>query len=132
MTQTMLHPPHTSRYSTAESALVDRRKSPRVPHQAAFNVRPILSDGIGKPILVVLQDLSATGMGIIHAEPMSCGQQYQIPLSESPLSLVCTVVRCEKMDENLYSVGFEFNSSAAAIDAGSRQLTGQAPPRGKA
>ena len=129
MSRTTLHPLH-SKYSTAESALVDRRKSPRVPHQAAFNIRPILSDGIGNPIQVILQDLSNTGIGIIHPTPMGCGEQYQIPLSaESGLSLVCTVVRCEKMDEDLYSVGFEFNSCAAAIEAGSRQLTGQARPR---
>jgi hypothetical protein len=43
------------------------------------------------------------------------------------MSLVCTVARCEQLDEGLYSVGFEFNSSPAAVDAGSRQLTGQAP-----
>ena len=129
MSRVMLHPLH-SKYSTAESAMVDRRKSVRVPHQAAFNIRPILSDGVGKPILVVLQDLSATGMGIIHSQPMGCGEQYQIPLDAgSSLSLVCTVVRCEKMDEDLYSVGFEFNSCAAAIEAGSRQLMGQTPPR---
>ena len=128
MSRMMLHPLHP-KYSTAESAMVDRRKSIRTTHQAAFSIRPILNDGIGKPVLVVLQDLSNTGMGIIHSHPMGCGEHYQIPLEAgSNLSLVCTVVRCEKMDEDLYSIGFEFNSCAAAIEAGSRQLRGQTRP----
>jgi hypothetical protein len=69
-------------------------------------------------------------MGVLHSVPMRLGQQYQIPLQRGiteAMSLICTVMRCEQLDEGLYSVGFEFNSSAAAIDAGSRQLTGQAP-----
>jgi len=88
---------------------------------------------VGRAVTVVLQDLSATGMGIIHSEPVRVGDQYQVPLTcevaaAAGLSLVCTVVRCERMDEELYWVGFEFNSSAAAIDAGSRQLTGSPAP----
>ena len=126
----MLHPLDPARYRTAESAMVDRRKCMRVPHAAAFQLRPLLNNGIGEPVTVVLQDLSATGMGIIHSHAMACGEQFQIPLSTATaLSLICTVVRCEKMDEELYSIGFEFNSSAAAVDAGSRQLTGQPLPR---
>jgi hypothetical protein len=125
-----LHPLDPAKYRTAESAMVDRRKSIRVPHQATFQLRPLLNNGIGEPITVVLQDLSATGMGVFHSHPMACGEQFQIPLSTAtPLSLICSVVRCEKMDEGLYSVGFEFNSSAAAVDAGSRQLTGHPVPR---
>ena len=110
--------------------MVDRRKAVRVPHRATFHIRPVLNNGVGEAITVVLQDLSTTGMGIIHPQPMACGEQFQIPLSAaSALSLICTVVRCEKMDEELFSIGFEFNSSAAAIDAGSRQLTGRGPRR---
>ena len=112
--------------------MVDRRKCVRVPHRAVFNLRPLLRDGVGEPVSVVLQDFSASGIGVIHSAPMACGEQYQIPLtaaSAASLSLICTVVRCEKMDEELFSIGFEFNSSAAAIDAGSRQLTGLTTPR---
>ena len=65
-------------------------------------------------------------MGALHAQPLHVGDQCQVPLTREvdaePLSLVCTVVRCEKMEEDLYSIGFEFNSSAAAVAEGSRQL----------
>jgi hypothetical protein len=106
----------------------DRRAAVRVPHRASFDIRPLLNDGVGKAITVILQDLSVSGMGVLHSHSLPLGQQFQIPLqrgfSES-LSLVCTVVRCEQLDEGLYSIGFGFNSSPAAVDAGSRQITGQ-------
>ena len=121
------------KYRTAESALVDRRRAVRVPHRAAFNLRPLLRDGVGDAFSVILQDLSVSGMGVIHTHPLRLGDQYQIPLTAGSAagttSLICTVVRCEQMDEELYSIGFEFNSNAAAIDAGSRQLTGHPAPR---
>ena len=123
--------PLSRKYRTAESAMTDRRKALRVPHRASFDIRPLLNDGIGAVVTVILQDLSVSGMGVLHSAPLRMGQQYQIPLQRGfgeALSLVCTVVRCEQLDEGLFSIGFEFNSSAAAVDAGSRQLTGQ-PPR---
>ena len=117
--------PSSRKYRTAESALSDRRRAARVPHRASFDIRPLLNDGMGSAVTVILQDLSSTGMGVLHSHPLDLGKQFQIPLqrgfSES-LSLVCTVVRCEQLDEGLYSIGLEFNSSPAAIDAGSRQL----------
>jgi hypothetical protein len=112
----------------AEAATLDRRQFPRVPHRATFNIRPLLPDGVGAPLCVVLQDISSSGMGIWHSLPLRVGDQFQIPLTRErtdPLTLICTCVRCEKLDERLYSVGFEFNSPTAAVDEGSRQLTGK-------
>jgi hypothetical protein len=127
--------PPPQRYRTAESAIVDRRRSVRIAHRAAFNVRQILSDGVGPAIMVILQDLSASGMGVLHSQPMRLGDVYQIPLTQQPtaaaaggMTLVATVMRCERMDDDLFSIGFAFNSSAAAVDAGSRQITGEPAP----
>src|SRR4051812_47987769 len=107
--------PTPRRYRTAESAMSDRRRAARIPHRASFDIRPILNDGMGTAVTVILLDLSSSGMGVLHSQPIAIGQQFQIPLqrgfSES-LSLVCTVVRCEQLDEGLHSIGFEFNSSA--------------------
>jgi hypothetical protein len=116
------------RSESASSATSDRRRFPRVPHRANFDIRPLLADGVGEPISVVLADMSTSGLGILHSTPLRVGDQFQIPLTRElaePLTLICTCVRCEKLDEGLYSVGFEFNSSTAAVDEGSRQLTGK-------
>ncbi|MEA2710979.1 MAG: hypothetical protein QOF78_3580 [Phycisphaerales bacterium] len=119
----------------------DRRRYPRATHRVVFNLRPLLNDGVGAPIAVVLQDFSILGMGIIHSTAMRRGDQFQIPLmrdgdicsgddgDSGRLSLVATVVRCEQLDDGLFNIGFEFNSSVAAVDEGSRQLTGQPAPR---
>jgi hypothetical protein len=92
----------------------DRRRHPRVPHKAVFNLRPVSANGAG--LSVVLQDLSISGMGIIHSDALRMGEHYQIPLTREgsnatdSLALVATVVRCEQLDDGLYSIGFQFNS----------------------
>jgi hypothetical protein len=114
--------------SATERNLGDRRGAIRVRHRTMFVIRQILSDGVGDPMTVVLVDLSDTGVGIIHSIPLRCGDQYQIPLtrgaatSES-MSLICTVMRCEMLDDGLYNIGMTFNSPARAVDDVRRQLT---------
>jgi hypothetical protein len=126
------------RESVVETAS-DRRRSPRAVHRVMFAIRPLLGGGggrggLGAPVEVILQDLSITGMGVIHSAALPQGEQFEIPLSRGeadvePMSLLATVVRCEQLDDGLFSIGFEFNSSAAVVDEGSRQLTGQPAPR---
>ena len=122
----------------------DRRRSPRATYRVVFNIYPLLVGGrVGGAVEVVLQDLSLVGMGIIHSTALPMGQQFQIPLvrgdegaaaantvaTGEPQALLATVVRCEQLDDGLFSIGFEFNSSADTVDQGSRQLTGQPAPR---
>ena len=105
--------PNNNVTATSQQAtdVADRRSSPRIPQRGKFDVRPILSNGVGPATTLVLQDISTGGLGALHSQPLHVGDQFQIPLTreagDEPLSLVCTVVRCEKMDEELYSVGFE-------------------------
>jgi len=126
-----LRSPHPGSAETAD----DRRRSPRAAYRVVFNLRPLLAGGrAGALVEVILQDLSLVGMGIIHSAAMRRGDQYEVPLQRGeagsePTSLIATVMRCEQLDDGLFNIGFEFNSSAAAIDEGSRQLTGRAARR---
>jgi len=128
----------TSSASSSSSSVdpSDRRRSPRIRQRGKFDIRPILPDGVGAPVTLVLVDISTGGLGALHAQPLRVGDQFQIPLTreagDEPLSLICTCVRCEKMDEELFSVGFEFNSSVAAVDQASRQITGKPARRASA
>jgi hypothetical protein len=75
--------------------------------------------------------LSITGIGVLHSSSLAMGERYEIPLAREgaePLSLLATVVRVERLDDDLYSIGLQFNSSAAVVDEGSRQLTGGRGP----
>ena len=128
-------PGRKRRQSVVETA-ADRRRSPRAAHRVMFNIRPLLDGGrgLGAPVEVILQDLSITGMGVIHSAAIQQGEQFEIPLSRGEadvesMSLLATCVRCEQLDDDLFSVGFEFNSSADVVDEGSRQLTGRPAPR---
>jgi hypothetical protein len=144
MREKSLNPARLNPSESAVETAADRRRSPRATYRVVFNVRPVLADGggggggggggLGAPVEVILQDLSITGMGIIHSTAMSIGDQYEIPLMRgeddaTPMALRATVVRCEQLDDGLFSIGFEFNSSADAVDEGSRQLTGHPAPR---
>jgi c-di-GMP-binding flagellar brake protein YcgR len=98
---------------TGESAVGvgDRRRFPRVPYRATIEIRPRSDQGA--PIIVVLQDLSATGMGVIHSCALCVGERYDVPLmrgdADEPSFLLCTVMRCEQLDDDLFSIGFEFD-----------------------
>jgi hypothetical protein len=131
--------PALNLHESAVETAADRRRSPRATYRVVFNIRPVLADdggsgALGAPVEVILQDLSISGMGIIHSSAMPSGDQYEIPLTRgeddaTPMALRATVVRCEQLDDGLFSIGFEFNSSADAVDEGSRQLTGHPAPR---
>jgi hypothetical protein len=113
-----------------EKSFRDRRRSIRVRHKTTFVIRQLLSNGVAQPMTVVLVDLSETGVGIMHSVPLRCGDQFQIPLTRGAataeaMALICTVVRCEMLDDGLYNIGMEFNSPARAVDEGRRQLTGR-------
>jgi len=129
--------PEAEQFDAVVETASDRRRAPRAAYRVVFNIRPLL-DGSGagaeSPVEVVLQDLSITGMGIIHSSAMPIGDQYEIPLSRgeddaAPMTLLATVVRCEQLDDGLFNIGFEFNSPTATVDEGSRQLTGHPAPR---
>ena len=128
--------------AAAATSAADRRRSPRATYRVMFNIYPLLASGggggrVGPAVEVVLQDFSLVGMGIIHSSAMARGEQYQVPLLRgdgaehdgAPMALLATVMRCEQLDDGLFNIGFEFNSSTAAVDEGSRQLTGRPAPR---
>jgi hypothetical protein len=116
--------------AAANDSFRDRRRAIRVRHKTTFVIRQLLSNGVGEPMTVVLLDMSETGVGVMHSIPLRCGDQFQIPLtsgaaSAETMTLICTVVRCEMLDDGLYNIGMEFNSPARAVDEGRRQLTGK-------
>lgn len=71
--------------------------------------------------MVVLQDLSAAGMGVIHSTQLHVGDRYRVALmrgeADEPSFLLCTVMRCEQLDDDLFSIGFEFDARPQARNA---------------
>jgi hypothetical protein len=60
------------------------------------------------PIKVTVRDISATGVGLVHSEPLPLGQKYVVrEPSIIPRSQPClyTVVRADPAGEGKYSIG---------------------------
>jgi len=86
----------------------DRRRSPRreVNKTAELIVCPASSRTA--PIKVNIRDISATGVGVIHSEPLPLGQKYVVrEPSIIPRSQPClyTVVRADRVGDGKFSIG---------------------------
>ena len=86
----------------------DRRRSPRreVNKTAELIVCPASSRTA--PIKVNIRDISATGVGLMHHEPLPLGQKYVVrEPSVIPRSQPClyTVVRADPVGEGKFSIG---------------------------
>jgi len=60
------------------------------------------------PIKVKIRDVSATGVGVLHTEPLPLGQKYVVKESTTiskRKSVLFTVVRADAIGENIYSIG---------------------------
>jgi hypothetical protein len=104
----------------------DRRRSPRreVNKTAELIVCPASSRTA--PIKVNVRDISSTGVGLIHNEPLPLGQKYVVrEPSIIPRSQPClyTVVRADPAGEGKYSIGLHA-SHLMGLDAGEK--TGRA------
>ena len=104
----------------------ERRRSPRreVNKTAELIVCPASSRTA--PIKVNVRDISSTGVGLIHNEPLPLGQKYVVrEPSIIPRSQPClyTVVRADPAGEGKYSIGLHA-SHLIGLDAGEK--TGRA------
>ena len=59
------------------------------------------------PIKVKVKDISATGVGIVHNEPLPLGQKYVVkePTISKRKSVLFTVVRADPIGDNSYIIG---------------------------
>ncbi len=62
---------------------------------------------------VTVEDYSATGIGVTHAEPLPLGQMYIViePYVTRGGSTIYTVVRCDQKLDGTYSIGMHVSST---------------------
>jgi hypothetical protein len=101
-------PPPSAAAPSAKKKGSDRRRSPRrdVNRTAELIVCPASSRTAA--IKVNVRDISATGVGLIHNEPLPLGQKYVVrEPSIIPRSQPClyTVVRADAVGEGKFSIG---------------------------
>ena len=86
---------------------VDRRRTQRIRQRCNAEISPWNGSRAGVSFGVQIEDISTTGVGIIHNDRLKLGRQYllEIPRPEQrPLAVVFTVVRCSKTDGGLFNV----------------------------
>jgi HD-like signal output (HDOD) protein len=90
----------------------NKRRAARMRRDGKILVTPCARGILGSPLQVRLRDLSATGIGLTHANPFEPGSQFVIRLPDpagGQKTLLYTVRRCDKVGL-LNSVGAELTS----------------------
>ena len=85
----------------------DRRRTQRIRQRCHAEISPWHGNRAGTAFGVILEDISTTGVGIIHNDRLKVGGQYllEIPRPEQrPLAVVLTVVRCSETAGGLFNV----------------------------
>jgi hypothetical protein len=85
----------------------DRRRAKRVPLDSHAELIRVPSSSRTAPIKVKVKDVSATGVGVMHSEPLPLGEKYVVkePTISKRKSVLFTVVRADAVGENSYSIG---------------------------
>ena len=85
----------------------ERRLATRFPLNSSAELIRVPSSSRTAPIKVKVKDVSATGVGVVHSEPLPLGEKYVVkePTISRRKSVLFTVVRADQIDENNYSIG---------------------------
>jgi hypothetical protein len=85
----------------------ERRLATRFPLDSQAELIRVPSSSRTAPIKVKVKDVSATGVGVTHTEPLPLGEKYVVkePTISKRKSVLFTVVRSDQVGENYYSIG---------------------------
>ena len=94
----------------------ERRRAPRVRLDSEAELVVCPASSRTAPLKVQVRDVSATGVGILHDEPLPLGQKYVVrePTISRLASILFTVVRTDRVGENRYSIGLHASQLLAA------------------
>ncbi len=87
------------------------RRAARVTIRARISIAACNDTQREAPTIVSVRDLSVRGIGFLHDKLLPVGQQLIVYLNrknEEPLAVLCGVVHCRTLEENLHSIGAEF------------------------
>ena len=94
------------------AAAGQRRREPRVGVRAPVTLIPLTNDaGLGAaPVAVPVRDLSAGGIGFLHAAKVSLDAQFValLPHGGDSVAVLCQVAYYQPLGERLFAVGAKF------------------------
>jgi hypothetical protein len=85
----------------------DRRVAPRTLVDARGELYLCPGSSRTAPLNVVIRDVSATGVGVVHSDPLPMGQKYVVkePTISRGKHVLYTVVRSEPLVAGGYAIG---------------------------
>jgi hypothetical protein len=113
--------------SAYQHPLTDRRQATRQKRKFVTQMTPWAPGHASVPFEVVLEDISETGVGIIHGQPLEIGLRHLLTVpregADKPIMREYTVARCDRRTDGTYAIGLE-----VAIDV-TRHAPGGAPAK---
>ena len=101
--------------SLPESAPVNDRNNRRATLRAPVNIpavlMPINGAAFGQPVNIVIQNISAQGVGFSQGAPFRHGQQFALRLprrDHAPIWVVCTAARYQLVSADSVFIGATF------------------------
>jgi hypothetical protein len=89
---------------------LDRRRTHRLTQKFVTQMTPWAAGHASVPFEVVIADMSDTGCGIIHDQPLDVGLRHLLTVprfKDKPITLEYIVIRCDRRTDGSYSIGME-------------------------
>jgi hypothetical protein len=90
----------------------DKRKTPRVGLSGRVTIIPCSPNSDRNPVVAMVRDLSTTGIGLAHSNPLVVGEQILLRFAathmEPAKTILCTVTHSHTVGERLTTTGARF------------------------
>jgi hypothetical protein len=86
----------------------ERRRSLRIRRKVSTQMTPWTVGVAAVPFGVIIEDISESGVGIVHSEPIEAGKKFLLTVPRKfhgPLVIECVAVRCESRGHGLFNIG---------------------------
>jgi hypothetical protein len=95
----------------------ENRRAARVERQIQISIVPIVDGAPGAAASVRVRNLSSRGIGLERGQRMAVGSQFLVRLARDvlgPIELLCTVVHCTGLGDDIWAIGAEFTCVSPA------------------
>jgi hypothetical protein len=109
----------------------ENRKCTRVGIRSRVKIVPLVNGSRCAPTFAWSRDISASGIGIIHSEPLKLRSRFVVELQREenvPIQLLCEVVRKENVNSGVYMIGAMFVQPEVHSSSAAPQATANSAP----
>jgi hypothetical protein len=104
----------------------DRRRASRIKRKVATQMTPWSVGVAAVPIGIVIEDISESGVAVVHSEPLPEGSKFLVTVPRKyhgPQVVECDVVRCEPRGGRLFTIGMRATQRIEHIEHAKAEMT---------